>query len=143
MRPPGPRERFAPSASARAVTIGRPDEIRKAAVDLGIHEIRNIYGSTETYGNCCVTHHDTPLDERLVSQGPPLPGVELRSGRRRREHTLAIFTYPLVERKSMTTSVMTSGTPRLGECRQGRCGSGTGSMLRPSGPVVGAVRLNG
>jgi fatty-acyl-CoA synthase len=60
------------------VTIGRPDEIRKVVVDLGIPGICNIYGSTETYGNCCVTHHDAPLDDRLVSQGPPLPGVELR-----------------------------------------------------------------
>ncbi|GAA5113952.1 class I adenylate-forming enzyme family protein [Pseudonocardia adelaidensis] len=60
------------------VTIGRPDQIRKVAVDLGISGICNIYGSTETYGNCCVTRHDAPLEDRLVSQGPPLPGVELR-----------------------------------------------------------------
>ncbi|MFF3358637.1 class I adenylate-forming enzyme family protein [Streptomyces sp. NPDC002917] len=66
------------SSLRTGVTIGRPDEIRKVAVDLGIHEVCNIYGSTETYGNCCVAHRDAPLDDRLVSQGPPLPGVELR-----------------------------------------------------------------
>lgn len=60
------------------LTIGRPEEVRRLADDLGIAEICNIYGSTETYGNCCVTAHDTPLETRLVSQGRPLPGVELR-----------------------------------------------------------------
>lgn len=59
------------------VTIGRPDEIRRV-VDLGIKEICNVYGSTETYGNCCVTPCDLPLERRLESQGPPLPGVEVR-----------------------------------------------------------------
>lgn len=60
------------------IAIGRPEEIKRAAVDLGIAEICNVYGSTETYGNCCVTPHTMPLKERLVSQGPPLNGVELR-----------------------------------------------------------------
>lgn len=60
------------------LTIGRPEEIRCIAEDLSIAEICNIYGSTETYGNCCVTAHDAPLETRLVTQGPPLPGVELR-----------------------------------------------------------------
>jgi fatty-acyl-CoA synthase len=60
------------------LTIGRPEEIRRVADDLGIPGICNVYGSTETYGNCCVTPHDMPLDERLESQGPPLPGVQLR-----------------------------------------------------------------
>lgn len=60
------------------IAIGRPEEIKRAAVDLDIAEICNVYGSTETYGNCCVTPHTMPLEERLVSQGPPLNGVELR-----------------------------------------------------------------
>jgi fatty-acyl-CoA synthase len=45
---------------------------------LGIARICNIYGSTETYGNCCVTPADWPLARRMTSQGPPLPGVRLR-----------------------------------------------------------------
>jgi fatty-acyl-CoA synthase len=60
------------------LTIGRPEEVRQAVVDLGITQICNVYGSTEVYGNCCVTPHDLPLEERLICQGPPLQGVELR-----------------------------------------------------------------
>lgn len=60
------------------LTIGRPEEVRQAVIDLGITEICNVYGSTEVYGNCCVTPHDMPLEERLICQGPPLQGVELR-----------------------------------------------------------------
>jgi fatty-acyl-CoA synthase len=58
--------------------IGSPEEVRVAAEELGVREICNIYGSTETYGNCCVTPCDWPLDRRMHSQGPPLPGVTLR-----------------------------------------------------------------
>jgi len=58
--------------------IGSPEEVRIAAEQLGAGEICNIYGSTETYGNCCVTPCGWPLDRRMRSQGPPLPGVRLR-----------------------------------------------------------------
>lgn len=58
--------------------IGRPEEIERTVVDLDIPEICNVYGSTEVYGNCCVTPHTMPLEQRLVCQGPPLPGIELR-----------------------------------------------------------------
>jgi fatty-acyl-CoA synthase len=57
---------------------GSPVEVRIAAEDLGARQICNIYGSTEIYGNCCVTPCDWPLDRRMHSQGPPLPGVTLR-----------------------------------------------------------------
>ena len=60
------------------VTIGAPQDVRRTAEELGISEICNIYGSTEGYGNCCVTPHDWPLDQRVQSQGPPLPGVIVR-----------------------------------------------------------------
>jgi fatty-acyl-CoA synthase len=49
-----------------------------AAQGLGASELCNIYGTTETYGNCCVTSHRWPLDRRAVCQGEPLPGNELR-----------------------------------------------------------------
>ncbi len=58
--------------------IGSAEEVRIAAEELGAAEICNIYGSTETYGNCCVTPWDWPLDRRMAGQGPPLPGVTLR-----------------------------------------------------------------
>lgn len=60
------------------LTIGRREEIEMVVTRLGIDGICNIYGSTETYGNCCVTPCDAPLELRLRSQGPPLPGFELR-----------------------------------------------------------------
>jgi fatty-acyl-CoA synthase len=58
--------------------IGSPEEVQIAAEALGAAEICNIYGSTETCGNCCVTPHWWPLDRRMAGQGPPLPGVRLR-----------------------------------------------------------------
>lgn len=60
------------------LTIGSPQDIIKAAEVLGAPEICSIYGSSETYGNCCVTSHQWPLEERARSQGEPLPGVTLR-----------------------------------------------------------------
>ncbi|HVC56600.1 MAG TPA: class I adenylate-forming enzyme family protein [Stellaceae bacterium] len=58
--------------------IGSPQEVRIAAEDLGAAQICNIYGATETYGNCCVTPALWPIDRRMAGQGPPLPGVRLR-----------------------------------------------------------------
>ena len=72
---------FAPARTRTlrtGVTIGAPQDVLKAAEVLGAADICNIYGSTETYGNCCVTHHDWPLATRAHCQGLPLPGVELR-----------------------------------------------------------------
>ena len=72
---------FAPERVASLRTglmIGSPEEVRIAAERLGAAEICNIYGSTETYGNCCVTPHDWRLDRRMEGQGPPLPGMRLR-----------------------------------------------------------------
>ncbi|MEZ5852999.1 MAG: class I adenylate-forming enzyme family protein [Hyphomicrobiaceae bacterium] len=67
------------TASLRTgVTIGSPQDVIKAAEELGATDICNIYGSTETYGNCCVTSHEWPLQERSRTQGHPLPGVTVR-----------------------------------------------------------------
>ncbi len=60
------------------VTIGAPQDILTAARVLGAAEICNVYGQTESYGNCCVTPHDWPLERRARCQGPPLPGVQVR-----------------------------------------------------------------
>jgi fatty-acyl-CoA synthase len=60
------------------LTIGSPQDVIAAAQVLGATGICNIYGASETYGNCCVTAHDWPLLERASSQGQPLPGVEVR-----------------------------------------------------------------
>jgi fatty-acyl-CoA synthase len=60
------------------LTIGTAQDVVRAATELGAASICNVYGSTETYGNCCVTPHDWPLERRSRSQGPPLPGVSVR-----------------------------------------------------------------
>ena len=60
------------------VTIGAPQDVIAAATVLGAASICNVYGQTESYGNCCVTPHDWPLERRAACQGPPLPGVEIR-----------------------------------------------------------------
>jgi len=67
------------TASLRAaMTIGTPQDVATVAHTLGAREVCNIYGQTESYGNCCVTPHDWPLERRMACQGPPLPGVLLR-----------------------------------------------------------------
>ena len=70
------RERVA--SLRTGLMIGSPEEVRIAAEELGAAQICNIYGASETYGNCCVTPCDWPLDRRMAGQGPPLPGVRLR-----------------------------------------------------------------
>lgn len=58
-------------------TIGTPEQIMRV-VELGAREICNIYGLTETYGNCNVTDAADPLERRLASVGRPLAGVDQR-----------------------------------------------------------------
>ncbi len=70
------RERVA--SLRTGLMIGSPEEVRIAAEELGAADICNIYGSTEIYGNSCVTPCGWPLDRRMAGQGPPLPGVTLR-----------------------------------------------------------------
>lgn len=72
---------FAPARTASlrtGLTIGNAQDVMNAAEQLGAHSICNIYGSSETYGNCCVTPSDWPLARRAACQGPPLPGVSIR-----------------------------------------------------------------
>jgi fatty-acyl-CoA synthase len=60
------------------VSIGTPQDLAAVADELGAREICNVYGQTESYGNCAVTWHHWPLDRRMRVQGPPLPGVHVR-----------------------------------------------------------------
>jgi fatty-acyl-CoA synthase len=57
--------------------IGAPQAVQMV-VELGAHEICNVYGLTECYGNCTVTDAHDPLDVRLTTVGRPLPGMEVR-----------------------------------------------------------------
>lgn len=60
------------------LTIGSPQDVVTVAEQLGAPEICNVYGQTESYGNCSVTWHHWPLARRKAVQGPPLPGVTVR-----------------------------------------------------------------
>jgi fatty-acyl-CoA synthase len=57
--------------------IGPPPAMRMV-MDLGAREICNVYGLTETYGNCAVTDAHDPAEVRLHTVGRPLPGMEIR-----------------------------------------------------------------
>ena len=59
------------------VTIGTPEQVRLLAEGLGAAEVCNVYGLTETYGNCTVTDAADPIEVRAVSVGRPLPGFEI------------------------------------------------------------------
>jgi fatty-acyl-CoA synthase len=61
------------------LTIGPPEDIAMTIEALGAAELCNVYGSTETYGNCAVTDAKDPLPLRLHSQGQPLPGMTIRA----------------------------------------------------------------
>lgn len=65
------------SSLRSGATIGTPEQIQ-LAVDLGVREICNVYGLSETYGNCAVIDASEPLSLRLQSVGQPLPGVTAR-----------------------------------------------------------------
>jgi fatty-acyl-CoA synthase len=65
------------SSLRTGAAIGTPEQMRMI-VDLGAHEICNVYGLTEGYGNSCVTDAHAPLADRLAASGAPLDGVELR-----------------------------------------------------------------
>ena len=65
------------SSLRSGATIGTPEQVQRA-VDLGVQEICNVYGLSETYGNCAVTDAHDPLHVRLQSVGRPLPDVTIR-----------------------------------------------------------------
>jgi fatty-acyl-CoA synthase len=74
--PDHPRLRL--GAMRTGLTIGPPEDIAMTIKALGAEELCNVYGSTETYGNCAVTDAHDPLPLRLNSQGLPLPGMRIR-----------------------------------------------------------------
>ena len=74
--PDHPKRRL--GAMRTGLTIGPPEDITMTIEALGATELCNVYGSTETYGNCAVTDAHDPLPHRLNSQGLPLPGMTIR-----------------------------------------------------------------
>jgi fatty-acyl-CoA synthase len=66
-------------AMRTGLTIGPPEDIALTIEALGADELCNVYGSTETYGNCAVCDAHDPLPLRLATQGRPLPGMTIRA----------------------------------------------------------------
>jgi fatty-acyl-CoA synthase len=64
------------SSLRTGATIGTPEQIDLLAA-LGAAEICNVYGLTESYGNCAVTDCRLPLAERRRCVGTALPGMEI------------------------------------------------------------------
>jgi fatty-acyl-CoA synthase len=66
-------------AMRTGLTIGPPEDIAMTIEAVGAAELCNVYGATETYGNCAVTDAHDPLDQRLHSQGLALPGMTIQA----------------------------------------------------------------
>src|SRR6058998_1003776 len=72
------RPRRALAAMRTGLTIGLPEDIQMTMEAVAARELCNVYGSTETYGNCAVTDAHDALALRLETQGRPLPGMTIR-----------------------------------------------------------------
>jgi fatty-acyl-CoA synthase len=72
------RSRRRLDAMRTGLTIGLPEDVRMTMDAVGARELCNVYGSTETYGNCAVTDAGDSLALRLQTQGLPLPGMDIR-----------------------------------------------------------------
>ncbi len=66
-------------AMRTGLTIGPPEDIALTIDAVGATELCNVYGSTETYGNCAVCDAHDKLELRLATQGRPLPGMTIRA----------------------------------------------------------------
>jgi fatty-acyl-CoA synthase len=73
------RRRYGLAGMRTGLTIGLPEDVRMTIEAVNARELCNVYGLTETYGNCAVTDAHDPLDVRLTTQGLPLPGMEIRA----------------------------------------------------------------
>ncbi|HSB61624.1 MAG TPA: AMP-binding protein, partial [Vicinamibacteria bacterium] len=65
-------------AMRTGLTIGLPDDLAMTMEAVAVPELCNVYGATETYGNCAVTDAHDPRPLRLTTQGLPLPGMTIR-----------------------------------------------------------------
>src|SRR5213593_476106 len=72
------RPRRALAGMRTGLTIGLPEDIQMTMEAVAARELCNVYGSTETYGNCAVTDAHDALALRLETQGRPLPGMTIR-----------------------------------------------------------------
>ena len=72
------RSRRALASMRTGLTIGLPEDVAMTMEAVHARQLCNVYGATETYGNCAVTDAHDPLDVRLATQGLPLPGMQIR-----------------------------------------------------------------
>ncbi|MFI5280110.1 MAG: AMP-binding protein [Gemmatimonadales bacterium] len=72
------RRRRSLATMRTGLTIGLPEDIQMTIDAVAARELCNVYGATETYGNCAVTDAHDPLAIRLTTQGRPLPGMQIR-----------------------------------------------------------------
>jgi fatty-acyl-CoA synthase len=72
------RRRRALASMRTGLTIGLPEDIHMTMEAVAARELCNVYGSTETYGNCAVTDARDGLALRVETQGRPLPGMTIR-----------------------------------------------------------------
>jgi fatty-acyl-CoA synthase len=82
------RPRRALRSMRTGLTIGLPEDIAMTMEAVNAPELCNVYGSTETYGNCAVTDAHDPREHRLTTQGLPLPGMEIRVVEPGTDHSL-------------------------------------------------------
>lgn len=102
------------TASLRTgLTIGTAEDFTAAVEKLGVPGLCNIYGATETCGNCAVTPHDWPLEKRRVCQGPPLDGQEMRIRDRDSGALLSCMSVGLVEVKGNISPGYTGASAAL------------------------------
>jgi fatty-acyl-CoA synthase len=125
------------------VTIGTPEQIKRLA-ELGPAEICNVYGLTETYGNCAVTDAADPLEIRATTMGSPLPGftvaiVDLESG-----HALPAGQVGEIRIKGRLFSGYFRDEARTAQCydQHGFFCSGDLGMIDAAGHIVYRGRVN-
>src|SRR5256886_1330205 len=68
----------AQAAMRTGLTIGLPEDVAMTMEAVNARQLCNVYGATETYGNCAVTDAHDSLERRLTTQGLPLPGMQIR-----------------------------------------------------------------
>jgi fatty-acyl-CoA synthase len=72
------RSKYDLSSVRAGMTAGNATEAMRAIQELGVSGICMAYGGTETYGICTITDAADPPAARSTSNGPPLPGMDIR-----------------------------------------------------------------
>src|SRR2546430_14991433 len=71
------RPRRALAAMRTGLTIGLPEDMEMTMEAVNARELCNVYGATETYGNCAVTDAHPSRELRLTPPSRPRPRLEM------------------------------------------------------------------